>query len=121
MEMPKPSEADKDRFRALMPSGPGVEVKAMFGNLGAFVNGNMFAGLFGSSVGVKLPDDELARLAAEEGSAPFGPSERPMGGYLSLPPTYVENPALAEPWVAKAVAYVSTFPPRVKTRAVKKR
>jgi TfoX/Sxy family transcriptional regulator of competence genes len=26
----------------------------MFGNLGAFVNGNMFAGLFGSTIGVKL-------------------------------------------------------------------
>jgi len=26
----------------------------MFGNLGAFVNGNMFMGLFGADVGVKL-------------------------------------------------------------------
>jgi TfoX/Sxy family transcriptional regulator of competence genes len=120
MEMPKPSEADKDRFRALMPSGPGVEVKAMFGNLGAFVNGNMFAGLFGSSVGVKLPEDELAQLAAEEGSGPFGPSERPMGGYVALPPAYVADPSLAEPWVAKAVEYVSTMPPKVK-KAAKKR
>ena len=37
---------------------PGVEVKPMFGQLGAFVNGNMFAGLFGSSIGVKL-DEEM--------------------------------------------------------------
>jgi hypothetical protein len=42
--MPKPTEADKDRFRSLVPDDPRVEVKPMFGNLGAFVNGNMFVG-----------------------------------------------------------------------------
>jgi hypothetical protein len=47
MEIPKPSEADKDFFRAVLPDDPAVEVKPMFGNLGAFVYGNMCAGLFG--------------------------------------------------------------------------
>ena len=47
MQIPKPTDADKDRFRALVPDSPDVEVKPMFGNLGAFVHGNMFAGLFG--------------------------------------------------------------------------
>ena len=37
MQMPKPSDSDKDRFRDLMPATPQVEVKPMFGNLGAFV------------------------------------------------------------------------------------
>ncbi len=49
MEIPKPSEEDKQFFRSLIPDDPAVEVKPMFGNLGAFVHGNMFAGLFGSS------------------------------------------------------------------------
>ena len=49
MEIPRPSEADKDFFRSLLPDDPEVEVKPMFGNLGAFVHGNMFAGLFGSA------------------------------------------------------------------------
>ena len=62
MEMPKPTEADKEFFRSLVPGGPGVEVKPMFGNLGAFVNGNMFMGLFGAQVGVKLPDDGRDQL-----------------------------------------------------------
>jgi Activator of Hsp90 ATPase homolog 1-like protein len=44
VEMPKPTEADKDRFRSLVPDDPRVEVKPMLGNLGAFVNGNMFVG-----------------------------------------------------------------------------
>jgi TfoX/Sxy family transcriptional regulator of competence genes len=49
MQIPKPTEDDKAFFRSVVPDAAGVEVKPMFGNLGAFVNGNMFAGLFGSS------------------------------------------------------------------------
>jgi hypothetical protein len=33
---------------------PDVNIKPMFGNLGEFVNGNMFMGLFGSDIGVEL-------------------------------------------------------------------
>jgi hypothetical protein len=43
-----------------VPEDGGVEVKPMFGNVGAFVNGSMFMGL-------------------------FGPEERPMSGYVTLP------------------------------------
>ena len=54
MEMPKPTDADRAKFVSLVPDDSRVEVKPMFGNLGAFVNGNMFMGLFGSAIGVKL-------------------------------------------------------------------
>src|SRR5690349_15099706 len=73
MQIPKPTEDDREFFRSVVPEAPGVEVKPMFGNLGAFVNGNMFAGLFGSSVGVKLGEQDLAVLSAIEGAGPFGP------------------------------------------------
>jgi len=52
VEIPKPSGADEERFKSLVPGDPRVEAKAMFGNLGAFVNGNMFMGLFGADIGV---------------------------------------------------------------------
>ena len=44
MEIPKPSEEDKRFFRSLIAEDPEVEIKPMFGNIGAFVLGNMFAG-----------------------------------------------------------------------------
>ena len=47
MQIPNASEEDEVRFRSVVPEAPGVGVNARFGNLGAFVNGNMFAGLFG--------------------------------------------------------------------------
>jgi TfoX/Sxy family transcriptional regulator of competence genes len=114
MQMPKPTDEDKEFFRSLVPEAPEVEVKPMFGNLGAFVNGNMFAGLFGSSVGVKLAPADLAELSEVDGAGPFGPAERPMGGYLSLPASYTSEQAAL--WVEKARDFVATLPPKVKKK-----
>jgi TfoX/Sxy family transcriptional regulator of competence genes len=114
MEIPKPSEDDKQFFRSLLPEDSEVEVKPMFGNLGAFVHGNMFAGLFGSAVGVRLAEPDADELAAVDGSGPFGPAERPMGGYLSLPAAWRDDADLAAQWVDKARSYVGSLPPKVK-------
>jgi TfoX/Sxy family transcriptional regulator of competence genes len=119
MEIPKPTDADKEHFRSLVPDGPTVEVKPMFGNLGAFVNGNMFMGLFGSAIGVKLAEDDRERLLAEKGAGPFGPAEWPMGGYVSLPAAWRAKPERAEPWVESALAHVGAMPPK-KPKAKKK-
>lgn len=113
MKMPKATDADKERFRRLVPERPGVEVKPMFGQLGAFLDGNMFAGLFGSDVGVKLPPDDHAALEAA-GGGPFGPAERPMGGYVSLPADVDDEEA--ERWVALAADLAATLPPKRRTR-----
>ncbi len=110
MKMPKATDADKDRFRSLVPEAPGVAVKPMFGQLGAFVNGNMFAGLFGDSVGVKLDEAAAAELVAA-GGGPFGPAERPMGGYTTIP-----DGEDAEAWVARAQQYVATLPPKARKK-----
>ena len=110
MKMPKASDADKDRFRDLIETVahiPGVEVKPMFGQLGAFVNGNMFAGLFGSSIGVKL-DEEAAGELRELGGGPFGPEERPMGGYITIP-----SGLDARDWVDSSASHIATLPPKV--------
>ena len=112
MKMPKHTDEAKAHFRSLVTERPGVEVKPMFGSLGAFVNGNMYAGLFGENVGVKLDPAGLDELAALPGSGPFGPAERPMGGYLSLPADL--DDAAKTAWVDRAREHVATLPPKVK-------
>jgi TfoX/Sxy family transcriptional regulator of competence genes len=114
MQIPKPSDADKEYFASLIPEGPDIQIRPMFGNLGAFVNGNMFAGLFGPAVGVRLADHDRDELAAVAGSGPFGPDERPMGGYLSLPAAWRDQPGEAADWVDKALTYVRSFPEKKK-------
>jgi TfoX/Sxy family transcriptional regulator of competence genes len=110
MQMPKPTEADKERFRSIVPDDARVEVKPMFGNLGAFVNGNMFMGLFGAMIGVKLAAADADTLRAA-GGGPFGPEERPMGGYVTLPPAIIGT-ADGGRWVAAALDHVGALPPK---------
>jgi TfoX/Sxy family transcriptional regulator of competence genes len=104
VQIPRPSDADKQRFRSAVPADPRVEVKPMFGNLGAFVNGNMFAGLFGADIGVKLAAGDRELLAAAGGGG-FGPVERPMAGYLTVPAG--QSPA---EWIGKALDHVAALP-----------
>jgi hypothetical protein len=111
MQVPKPTDADKARFRSLVPEAPGVEVKPMFGNLGGFVNGNMFMGLFGPDIGVKLGPAEIEELRAVDGTRPFGPPERPMAGWVTLAPGQL-GMADGTAWIARALAHVRTLPPK---------
>ena len=117
MEMPKASDTDKERFRAVVPETPEVVIKPMFGNLGAFVNGNMFAGLFGPTIGVKLSEADKATLESTERTVPFGPAERPMGGYTGLPEIWNGDGGdtgeeRARAWVERAFEYVAGQPPK---------
>jgi TfoX/Sxy family transcriptional regulator of competence genes len=119
VKIPKPTDQDKDVFRSLVPEDPRVEVKPMFGNLAAFVNGKMFMGLFGPDVGVKLGDADRGALLLNKGAGPFGPEERPMGGYVSLPAAWRSTPAKSRPWITKSLEYVASLP--AKKKPVKKK
>ena len=58
----------------------------MFGNDAAFVNGNLFAGLFGKDLFVRLSEMDQAELLGEKGASRFSPMEgRPMSGYIVVP------------------------------------
>lgn len=112
MKVPKPTDASKDLFRSVVERIDGAEVKAMFGNLGGFVNGNMFCGLFGDDLGVRLDRDNRAALLAAGGS-PYGPEERPMKEYVTVPAAWhdPDDPNLAE-WLSVAFGHVSALPPK---------
>ena len=66
MSMPKPDEASRKFFESILPEDTRVKVRPMFGNVAGFVNGNMFIGLFGSDVFVRLSEADKAELLREE-------------------------------------------------------
>lgn len=55
-KLPKPTDETKDFFASVVPDHPAVSIRPMFGQLSAFVNGNMFMGIFGEDVLVRLPE-----------------------------------------------------------------
>lgn len=121
MKMPKATDEDKAHFRSLIADAgvelsgsnppPNLEVKPMFGQLGAFVNGNMFAGMYGETIGAKLAPSDLAELSAVDGAGPFIPV-KPMKEWLALPASYSDEEITA--WLSRAYEHVATLPPKVK-------
>ena len=119
MKMPKPTDLDRNYFRSLIPDDPEVEIKPMFGNLAAFANGQMFASLLGASVGLRLDEPAYGELSAVAGAGGFGPGEKPMNGYVSLPAAWRDTPEQASGWVETALTQARSRPPK-RTKARKK-
>jgi TfoX/Sxy family transcriptional regulator of competence genes len=115
MSMPKPSEDAKSAFTHLVPSEPAVTLRPMFGNLSAFVNGNMFAGLFGEDLFVRLPDDE-AEAIRKQGGRSFEPMPgHAMKGYVTVPATWRSKPSATHHFIVSALAFARTLPPKSAT------
>ncbi len=122
-KMPRPTEQAKAAFSALVPDEPAVTLKPMFGNLSAFVNGNMFAGLFGEDLFVRLPDSEIAAVK-RQGGRDFEPmAGHAMKGYVVVPGTWRAKPAPAVVLIKRSLALTRAMPAKAAKpqAAVKKR
>jgi len=110
--MPKPGAEALAAFDSIVPAAPGVTKRPMFGNRAAFVNRNMFAGLFGDGLFVRLPEPRLQQLLAQ-GGRPFEPMPgRAMKGYAFVPDGWLADPQSAAPLLAEALQYASGLPPK---------
>jgi len=70
LKIPKANERTIDFFKSILPSDLGITLRPMFGNLSAFVNGNMFSGVFGEDLFVRLSEEDQKELLKNK-SAPF--------------------------------------------------
>jgi TfoX/Sxy family transcriptional regulator of competence genes len=111
--MPKPTEQAKAAFTKLVPDEPAVTMRPMFGNLSAFVNGNMFAGLFGEDLFIRVPDEQSATIR-RQGGRDFEPmSGHAMKGYVTVPSTWRNQTAASKAWIAASLAFTRGLPPKV--------
>jgi TfoX/Sxy family transcriptional regulator of competence genes len=91
---------------------PEIEQRKMFGYPAAFVNGHMFAGVFQTSLFVRLAEKHRTELTAKHGATPFAPMPgRVMKEYVVLPPSIVESEAKLTAWLSRALRYVASLPP----------
>jgi TfoX/Sxy family transcriptional regulator of competence genes len=108
--MPKPSDRAKADFTSLLPDDPNVAARPMFGNLAAFANGNMFSGLFGEDLFVRVSEGDRDELI-KEGGTDFAPmAGRPMKGYVTLPPGWSDRPATTRQWIGRALEKTRALP-----------
>ena len=108
-------------FEAALPDDDRIETKKMFGGLAAMLNGQMMAGLFGTTAMVKLSPADCASLA-RVGGTPFDPmgNGRTMAGTLLLPQPEFEDRARLAGWLRRSRDHVASLPakaaPKMKRR-----
>ena len=109
---PKADPQTRELFESLLPEEPRISVRPMFGNLAAFVNGNMFSGVFGDEIFVRLDQDGRAELL-ETGGGEFAPMPgRAMREYGTLPPSWRDDADLARKWLERSLDVASELPPK---------
>src|SRR5260370_27201368 len=111
--MPKPSEEAKAAFTKLVPDEPAVTLRPMFGNLSAFVNGNMLAVLLGEDLFDRLPDDQSAPIRRQVGRDFEPMAGHAMKGYVTVPTTWRTKPAAAKAWIGASLVFARSLPPKV--------
>ena len=110
--MPKPTSASVERFRRVVPANPAVSLRPMFGNLAAFANGYLFAGLFGDDVFIRIDDAGQAAITTL-GGRPFAPMPgRPMRGYVVLPDAWSDDESELRIRLEAGLAYTLALPPK---------
>jgi TfoX/Sxy family transcriptional regulator of competence genes len=111
--MPRADAESRLFFESMLPDDPRVQSRQMFGNVGGFVNGNMFMGLHGADLFVRLSEADRAELLLEEGAALFEPrSGRPMREYVLVPPEWRLEPDRVGGWVSRSLEWVGQMPPK---------
>lgn len=113
MKMPQLTAEATSRFEALAADDSRLVVRKMFGCPCAFVNGNMCFGTYGSSVFVRLGENDLVAAKRIPGVRPFEPMPgRTMKSYVILPPAVLSDREESRRWVERAVKHCSRLPPK---------
>ena len=109
-------------FASVLPEGPAIEKRKMFGYPCAFVNGNMFTGLHQESLIVRLGENDRKRLIDEAGAKQFEPMPgRPMREYVALPEALLDDRTRLTELIAEAKEFAASLPPKVRKPRKKRR
>ena len=85
--------------------------KSMFGGLGAFVDGRIFAAHAANGLALKLPPDEIERALSIGGVyMEYDNEGSKAASYVVLPKDVQIDAAKFRPWVERTIDYVLTLP-----------
>ncbi len=118
MKLPRLDPETRRFYDSILPQDPRIATRSMFGGLGSFVNGNMFAGALGEKIFLRLPEPTLGELLREPGGGPFEPVRgRAMAGYATIPATWRANAARAREWAQRSLSFVAGMPPKKRKKS----
>lgn len=100
------------RFDALLPGNALVVRRKMFGCPCAFVNGNMFAGVYQRSIVVRLPEDSRSALLQAGRAQPFTVRGRTMREYALIPEALKATDGDLGQWIEQAFEFARGLAPK---------
>ncbi len=114
-EWKKSSDKALERFERLVPEGPAIIKKKMFGYPCSFVNGNMFMGLFADDLFLRLPEGDREEFLMIEGARQLEPMPgKPMKEYVVIPEGMFSKPDEIHRWIDKSLSYLLSLPAKKK-------
>lgn len=115
MKWVKASEKIIETFEKIFPDLPGVEKRKMFGYSVTFINGNMFMGVHGNSIILRLPDNDREEFLRLKSARQFEPMPgRPMREYVVIPEWMFDDKFILSNWIEKSFEYTSGLPLKLK-------
>ena len=103
------------RFVSLVEALPGVETRKMFGYPASFILGQMFCGLFQSSMFLRLDEQGRSQMTRDHGAASFEPMPgRPMREYVVVPEGLLSSGTALATWLKRSRDYAASLPPKEK-------
>lgn len=110
------SEDYADRVRLALAETDNVSEQQMFGSLGFMVNGHLAVGVGdgsdGSIIMVRVGKEHAETYLQEPGTSTPVMGKREMRGWIDLTPKAVKRDESLEKWIARALLYVDTLPPK---------
>lgn len=120
MNWEKPSKELIELFDEIVPKLPGLEKRKMFGHPTAFVNNNMFMGVKGQKLVLRLSEKDLNEFLDLDDTEIFECTPGKFWKeYTVIPEWMYEDTPLLENWIERSFKFVSNLPPKQKKKRSK--
>jgi TfoX/Sxy family transcriptional regulator of competence genes len=103
-------ESVASRIRAAVADRGGISERKMFGGLCFMINGNMFAGVMGNELMLRVGPERFEQALAQPGARPMDFSKRPMVGMVYVAPPAFETESALSDWLGQALDFAGAMP-----------
>jgi len=100
------------RIRAIVGRRSGVSEKKMFGGLAFLVGGNMFCGVVGRDLMVRVGPDAYKKTLTRPSARPMDFTGRPMKGLVYVSPEGIASADDLRAWVDQGLRFGRSLPPK---------
>ena len=103
------SESLALRIRQIVARRRGITEKKMFGGVGFLLNGNMLAGVWKTSLIVRLGPENYEETLKEPHVREFDITGKPMKGWVLVEPDGIDNDEQLKVWIQRGIEFVGTL------------